>query len=294
MSFDEILDRLWFFDSEVFAHDTLWVFKKYRTHEEYWVHNPLADELDTFIQRENPILCGYNCNAYDKFILQACLLGYTPEEVKKVNDAIIKEDIRGWDLGLEYIQLPTMFDLFNEITPRKSLKELEGNLRLDITETTIPFDLPTKWTEEELQEVLYYCEHDVDALFPIFDRLINKYKSKHIIAKLGNLDPVKALSMTDANLTATLLGAVKIEHYDSFAYVYPDVIDKSKIPQQFIKRIDDCIAHQNDYEYVSKLPPVEIQFDGGSVGYVNLGGIPVAKPYTFCYTRNGVSNIGCE
>ena len=83
MSFDEILDRLWFFDSEVFAHDTLWVFKKYRTHEEYWVHNPLADELDTFIQRENPILCGYNCNAYDKFILQACLLGYTPEEVKK-------------------------------------------------------------------------------------------------------------------------------------------------------------------------------------------------------------------
>ena len=279
MSFDEILDRLWFFDSEVFAHDTLWVFKKYRTHEEYWVHNPLADELDTFIQRENPILCGYNCNAYDKFILQACLLGYTPEEVKKVNDAIIKEDIRGWDLGLEYIQLPTMFDLFNEITPRKSLKELEGNLRLDITETTIPFDLPTKWTEEELKEVLYYCEHDVDALFPIFDRLINKYKSKHIIAKLGNLDPVKALSMTDANLTAELLGASKATYLDNFAYEYPKQVDKSKIPQEALDYIDDIVKH-NDLNYKPEAP--QFEFDG-CIGQWGFGGLHMAKPTTYTY-----------
>lgn len=279
MSFDEILDKLWFFDSEVFAHDTLWVFKKYRTREEYWVHNPLADELDTFIQRENPILCGYNCNGYDKFILQACLLGYTPEEVKKVNDAIIKEDIRGWDLGLEYIQLPTMFDLFNEITPRKSLKELEGNLRLDITETTIPFDLPTKWTEEELKEVLYYCEHDVDALFPIFDRLINKYKSKHIIAKLGNLDPVRALSMTDANLTAELLGASKETYLDNFAYKYPKQVDKSKIPQEALDYIDDIVKH-NDLNYKPAAP--QFEFDG-CIGQWGIGGYHMAKPTTYIY-----------
>lgn len=279
MSFDEILDKLWFFDSEVFAHDTLWVFKKYRTREEYWVHNPLANELDTFIQRENPILCGYNCNGYDKFILQACLLGYTPEEVKKVNDAIIKEDIRGWDLGLEYIQLPTMFDLFNEITPRKSLKELEGNLRLDITETTIPFDLPTKWTEEELKEVLYYCEHDVDALFPIFDRLINKYKSKHIIAKLGNLDPIRALSMTDANLTAELLGASKKTYLDNFAYEYPKQVDKSKIPQEALDYIDDIVKH-NDLNYKPAAP--QFEFDG-CIGQWGIGGYHMAKPTTYIY-----------
>ncbi|MDD7757571.1 MAG: hypothetical protein PUJ51_24275 [Clostridiales bacterium] len=268
MSFDEILDRLWFFDSEVFAHDTLWVFKKYRTHEEYWVHNPLADELDTFIQRENPILCGYNCNAYDKFILQACLLGYTPEEVKKVNDAIIKEDIRGWDLGLEYIQLPTMFDLFNEITPRKSLKELEGNLRLDITETTIPFDLPTKWTEEELQEVLYYCEHDVDALFSVFKCLFNTYKSKYIISQLGHMDPEKTLAMTNANITAALLGAKKVSHDDNFAYVYPDVIDKTKIPKEFLDYIDDLIEH-NDLNYKTDAPALDL---GSIILQTGLGG----------------------
>ena len=268
MSFDEILDRLWFFDSEVFAHDTLWVFKKYRTHEEYWVHNPLADELDTFIQRENPILCGYNCNAYDKFILQACLLGYTPEEVKKVNDAIIKEDIRGWDLGLEYIQLPTMFDLFNEITPRKSLKELEGNLRLDITETTIPFDLPTKWTEEELKEVLYYCEHDVDALFSVFKCLFNTYKSKYIISQLGHMDPEKTLAMTNANITAALLGAKKVSHDDNFAYVYPDVIDKTKIPKEFLDYIDDLIEH-NDLNYKTDAPALDL---GSIIFQTGLGG----------------------
>ena len=176
MDFEQLLDRLWAFDAEVFAHDCLFVFINYRTREEKVFHNSSSDELVTWINKVNPILMGYNAKSYDKYILQAWMGGYSPEEIKEVNDYIIGGG-NGWDLDLPYVKVPTIWDLMGCIKTIKSLKELEGNLRLDITETTIPFDLPTKWTEEQYKEVLYYCEHDVQALFPIFDILIglNRY-----------------------------------------------------------------------------------------------------------------------
>ena len=88
--------------------------------------------------------------------------------------------------------------------------------------------------KKQYDEVLHYCTCDVEALFPIFDMLMTRFKSKYIIARLGNIDEEYALSLTDANLTAVLLGAKRKEHDDNFAYVYPDVIDKSKISHPFI------------------------------------------------------------
>lgn len=278
MEFDKLLDRLWGFDAEVFAHDSLFVFINYRTREEKIFHNSPSDELITWINSVNPILMGYNAKGYDKYILQSWMGGYSPEDIKEVNDYIIGGG-NGWDLELPYVKVPTIWDLMGCIKTFKSLKELEGNLRLDITETTIPFDLPTKWNKEQLEEVIYYCRHDVEALFPIFDMLLNNYKSKYIIAKLGKIDPEYALSLTDANLTATLLGGVKKEHDDNFKYIYPDVIDKNKIPKEVLDYIDDAIAH-NDLEYRAKQPTLQIDDCVIKLGY---GGIHGAKEYTFTY-----------
>lgn len=283
MNFNDLLKRLWFFDAEVFAHDCLFVFINYDTKEEKVFHNSPADDLQQWILKNNPILCGYNCNNYDKHILRAWLAGMSPEEIKQVNDHIISGG-NGWDIEMERMEIPIMWDLFNEINPRKSLKELEGNLRLDITETTIPFDLPTKWTEEEYKEVLYYCEHDVTALFSVFDKLINKYKSKFIIAKLGNIEPMFALSQTDANLTAILLGGKKVEHHDNFAYIYPSVIDKSKIPKEVLDYIDDLIKH-NDLKYAPEGPRLQID---ECVIQLGKGGIHGCKETCFTYSDGEV------
>lgn len=287
MSFDELLDRLWGFDAEVFAHDSLFVFINYRTREEKVFHNSSSDELYTWVQEVNPILMGYNAKGYDKYILQAWLGGYSPEEIKEVNDYIIGGG-NGWELDLPYVKVPTIWDLMGCIKTIKSLKELEGNLRLDITETTIPFDLPTKWTKEQYEEVLYYCEHDVQALFPIFEMLMTNYKSKYIIAKLGHIDPEYALSLTDANLTATLLGATKKEHKDNFIYTYPSVIDKNKIPKVVLDYIDDLIEH-NDLNYKTEAPSLKID---DCLIQLGVGGIHGAKETVFTYDEGEV--FGCE
>jgi len=288
MSFDDLLDRIWGYDFEVTSHDWLLVLKDYRTRKRVVFHNSLPNDIQNFIDMENPILMGYNNNGYDKYVLKAILSGYTPEEVKDVNDHIIGGG-NGWELDLGYTKVPTQIDLMNCIIPRKSLKELEGNLFLDITESTVDFNIKTKWTEQEYEEMLYYCTHDVDALFPIFDMLMTRFKSKYIIGKFGNIDLEYALSLTDANLTAILLGAERQEHNDNFAYVYPEQVQKEKIPKEFLEYIDDLIEH-NDLDYKPEAPALDLDsiiFQTG-IG----GGHGFIKDGTLKYDRGIIFN--CE
>lgn len=275
MSFDELLDRIWGYDFEVTAHDWLLVLKDYRTRKRVVFHNSIPNDVQNFIDMNNPILMGYNNNGYDKYILKAILSGYTPEEIKEVNDHIIGGG-NGWELDLGYVKVPTQIDLINCIVPRKSLKELEGNLRMNITESTIDFNIKTKWNKQEYDEMLYYCDHDVDALFPIFDMLMTRFKSKYVIGKFGNIDLEYALSLTDANLTAVLLGAEREEHDDNFAYVYPKQVQKEKIPKEFLDYIDDLVKH-NDLDYKPEAPTLDLDsiiFQtgiGGGHGFIKDG-----------------------
>lgn len=275
ITFDDLLDRLWGYDCETFAHDTLFVFIKYRTKERVVFHNALPSDFEKFITSNNPILMGYNNNGFDKWILKCCLNGYTPEEIKDVADYIINGG-NGWELDTGYATLPTQVDLLNCIIPKKSLKELEGNLFMNITETTVPFDLPDKWNKQQYEEVLYYCTCDVEALFPIFEMLITRFKSKYIIAKFGNIDEEYALSLTDANLTAVLLGAERKEHNDNFAYIYPKQVQKEKIPKEFLKYIDDLVE-RNNLEYKPDAPALNLEdiiFQtglGGGHGFIKNG-----------------------
>lgn len=283
-TFDELLDRVFYCDSEVFAHDTLFVFISHKTQERFVFHNATCDEYQNFIDEYNPILITYNGKSYDKYILKACLLGYSPEETKEINDFIIGGN-NGWEYPFQgYCEMPPLWDLFDCIKTFKSLKEIEGNLRMDITETTIPFDLPDKWNKQQFEEVLYYCTMDVKALIPLFKRLLNNYKAKYTICKLGKIDPQKGLGMTDANLTATLLKAERHDYDDAFLYTYPSVIDKKKIPQEVLDYIDDLIAH-NDLNYKREAPSVKYD---DCIVQLGVGGCHGAKETTFIYNRGDV------
>lgn len=288
ISFDDLLDRLWGYDFEVTEYDWLLVLKDYRNRNRVVFHNAIPNDIQNFIDKYNPIMMGYNNNGYDKFILKAILNGYTPEEVKEVNDYIIGGG-NGWEIDLGYTEIPTQVDLINCIIPRKSLKELEGNLRMNITESTIDFNIDHKWSKQEYDEMLYYCDHDVDALFPIFDILITKFKSKYIIARLGDIDPEYALSLTDANLTAVLLGAERIEHDDPFGYTYPDVIDKTKIPKEALDYFDDLIEH-NDLEYKVEAPCLDLKTIDFQLGVGGCHGF--IKEGVYHYDRG--DNLKCE
>ena len=62
---------------------------------------------------------------------------------------------------------------------------------MNIVETTIPFDMPTKWTEKEYLEVLFYCRHDVKALRPLFEARMQYFRTKFDLCVLTGIDPAK-------------------------------------------------------------------------------------------------------
>lgn len=288
MTFDDLLDRLWGFDFEVTAYDWLLVCTKYRTRERVYFHNCPRNNIDQWLRKEKPILMGYNTKNYDQYILKGILSGLEPREVKQVNDYIINGG-NGWEFDFpEMVDMPTIWDLMQQIKTFKSLKECEGNLGLSIVESSVDFNIDHKWTKEEFDEMLYYCTADVNALFPIFEFQMDAYKSKFVIAKLGKMDEEKTLGMTDANITAALLGAKRVEHSDNFAYTYPSVIDKSKIPKEVLNYIDDLVEH-NDLNYKPKAPTLQID---ECVIQLGVGGIHGAKETTFIYDE-GI-NFKCD
>ena len=210
---------------------------RYNDDKKIIFHNALPNEVQSFIDEYQPILLGHNAKYYDQFILKGVLAGYTPEEIKEVNDYIIKGG-QGFEIDFGYVQTPPIWDTIQDIVPMKSLKEIEGCLLLDITETTLSFDSPTKWTKEEYEEVLYYCEHDVSALKPLFKERYNYFKTKFDLCMLSNIDPKTNIGLTNAKLCAKFLEATMIKRDDERNYVVPKSIDTSVIPKEILNFFD--------------------------------------------------------
>lgn len=193
---------------------------------------------------QEPLLAGFNNKHYDQFILKAVLSGFTPEEIKAVNDFIIVGGHEGWeyaplrDCGIFFDQ----YDLMDDCQMGLSLKAIEAHLGMDIRETTVPFNIDRPLTEDEKQEVEFYCRHDVDATDRLDDLRQGYLSSKLTLGREKGLYPAKALYMTNAKLTAAYLDAEQKPHYDEREYQYPPKLLRQYIPQEvfdFFERLKD-------------------------------------------------------
>ena len=225
------------YDCEVFAHDWLVVLKDRETKHYTVIHND-NDALLACIS-DDAVYCGFNSKGYDQYIIKAICAGFSPEEVKQVNDWIIDGN-QGWECPL----LQGVRFWFNNIDIKDdmqmglSLKAIEGHLGMDICETEVDFNLNRPLTSEELESTIFYCKHDVDATEKIIELRQNYLQNKINIGKLAGLNEVKAMSMTNAKLTAALLKARLTEHDDERAYQYPKNLLKEYIPQEVFEFFD--------------------------------------------------------
>lgn len=224
-------------------------------------HNASPDEVLTFLEKYNPILIAHNGRYYDQYILKAILAGFDMYEIKAVNDHIIQGG-QGFELNYGYIDnFPAIWDTIQDIVPMKSLKEIEANLLLDITESTVDFDIDHAWTEEEYKDMLYYCRADVKALKPLFEARKTYFETKYDICILANIDPVYNVGLTNAKLCAKFLEAEKVDRDDEREYTIPETVDTKKIDERildFFNRIHDTTISSEDL-FTSKL---EIDFHG--------------------------------
>ena len=226
------------YDVEVFAYDFIVVFKNKRTKEYTIFHNDNAGVRD-FIN-EYSIYCGFNTKDYDQYVIKAIANGFSPEEVKLVNEYLIHTDGQGWECPY----LKGIFYRFNNVDIRDdvqiglSLKAIEGHLFMSVEESDVDFDIDRPLTPEEIHDVIKYCIHDVDAADELTDVRFDYLRTKRNLGLRASIDEVKALSSTNAKLTAMMLGAVKHEWNDGRDYVYPPNLDQSVIPKEILDFFD--------------------------------------------------------
>ena len=238
-----LLDNLYIYDCEVYKYDWAFVFKQVNSNRHVVIKNDY-DELTAFML-DDPLLAGFNCKHYDQWILRAVVRGFTPEQIKEISDNIIVRGIPGWQMPIFHgpWNFPIkQFDLMDDTQKGLSLKAIEGHLGMDICETTIPFDIDRKLTAEEMDEVIHYCKHDVDATEMIYKLRKVYIENKLTLAKEKGIDPVTALGMTNAKLTAVYLDAIRKNRDDERNYVFPEDILWHYVPEevvQFFEKIHD-------------------------------------------------------
>lgn len=258
------------YDTEVFAHDFIVVFKDKETGRYSVFHNNNADVRE-FIN-DDSIYCGFNSKGYDQYIIKAIVQGYSPEEVKQVNDWIIGGG-QGWQCPLLegiYYRFNNV-DIMDDMQMGLSLKAIEGHLGLSIEETEVDFNLDRPLTDEEIALTIKYCKHDVDATEYLTDLRKNYLNNKIYLGSLKGIDSVKALSMTNAKLTALYVDAKReCEYDDERKYKYPTNLLRGYIPQEvfdFFNKLHDP-SIPDDELFKSKLDitsgdcPVTIGFGG--------------------------------
>lgn len=215
------MDNLFIFSCEMFVFDWLFVLKHRATGEYTVIHNN-SEVARQFMEQEPP-LTEFNNKHYDQFILKAILADHTPEEVEVVSDFIIVQGREGWghpDLRGSWIyfdQYGPMDDCQMGLSP----KAVEAHLGMDIWETTVSFNLDRPLIPEELEEVVSYCKHDVNAADKLDDLRQGYLFSKLILGKEKGIYPVEALYMANAKLTAAYLDAEPEPRYDEQGYRYP-------------------------------------------------------------------------
>ena len=233
--------RIITYDCEVFAYDWVVVFKDKESGIYTVIHND-NEALKMFLS-EDVIYVGFNSKHYDQYIIKAIAMDFSPTEIKQVNNYII-----GGGQGWEYPALRDTYFGFSNVDIRDdmqvglSLKAIEGHLGLPIRESNVDFNIDRPLTKEEIEEIITYCKWDVDTAEKLIHLRKDYQKNKIQVGSIAGISETKAMSMTNAKLTAAILNASRKEHNDEREYKYPENLKREYIPDEvfaFFDRLQD-------------------------------------------------------
>ena len=230
-----------FYDFEVFKEDWLVVIIDMVDKKEHVIINNPAELEKIYNDNINNIWIGFNSRHYDQYILKGILCGFNP---KKVNDFIISKGNPGWKFSSLFREVPLInYDVM--LGTDRGLKSFEGFMGNNIKESSVPFDIDRKLTEEEIAETVKYCRHDVEQTIEVFMKRIDEFNTMMFFIKHFKL-PMSALSKTKAQLAADILGGNRKgqDFDDEFQFPILDCIELKKY-----KHIADWYKNPVNHDY---------------------------------------------
>ena len=209
-----------FYDIEVYAYNAFVIFKDIDKNVLKIFHNNF-DGLRDFVK--DKILVGYNNYFYDDLVLSKMMKNWNNTQLKEFNDRIIKGENKDKTIDSAIDSL----DCFQQIDVAKpGLKKIEGNMGKMILESNVSFDIDRPLTQDELKEVMDYCEYDVDTTIDIYKLRENSYfKTKEmLVKKLGNK---KAKRWNTTTISGNLLTGKIINKWASL-----------RVPEHMMEMVD--------------------------------------------------------
>lgn len=240
-----------FYDFEVTKYDWLVVLLDMTNQKEHVIINDSDSLEDLYLEHQSDIWVGFNNHHYDDYILKTILCGLNPKEC---NDHIILKGEAGWKFSNLFRKIPLLsYDVFQAKIDR-GLKFFEGSLGNMVKESSIPFDIDRKLTEEEIQEMVKYCRHDVEQTVEVF---IERKSDFDAIMGLIKMFPeelsIRDIGLTKAQISAKILECEKVTRDDEFdLFVLPSIeIRKYKQAVEWFMKFKD--SSHPDYVYNQSL-----------------------------------------
>ncbi|EAG8700783.1 hypothetical protein CHT76_08735 [Listeria monocytogenes] len=213
-----------FYDFEVFKHDWMVCTVDTNNREPKSFINDREGFKSFYEENKNEIWVGFNSRHYDQFILRAVLLDF---DLKELNDFIIVKRQSGWKFSSLFWKVQ-LFNYDVKTSRDKSLKQLEAFMGHDIQETSVPFNIDRKLTEQELKDVEKYCLHDVYETIEVFIKQSSEFNSHLALIQEFKL-PLKHISKTQAQLAAIILDAKKQPDLeDAYDIMLPETLEINK------------------------------------------------------------------
>lgn len=192
-------------DFEVLSKANFWIccMKDYKTQKEHTIINNREELVRVFNKNKDSVWIGYNIRGYDQWILKAIVAGIDP---CKVSDMLIEHKISDWKIDRKLHKIPLY--IFEISDTYRSLKELELFMGENIRESTVDFDLNRYPNNQEIDELVSYCMHDVKMTFKVFEQVYYRYEAQIGLIEYFNLDSFM-INKTEAQLSSYILQAKK-------------------------------------------------------------------------------------
>lgn len=143
----------------------------------------------------------FNGLGYDKWLIGYALEGATPEQLKVINDRIIVDQIKPWELGLPRWEPRDHIDLRETAPGDGSQKLYAGRIHCKRMQD-LPYDPALDLTPEQMVTLEEYCGNDLDVLEALHDALQPELAQR---VALGARYGIDLRSKSDAQIAETVL-----------------------------------------------------------------------------------------
>lgn len=228
----------------------------------------------------NTFTCiSFNGNRYDVPMICAALNGYTCEQLKWLNDQIIVNNAKPWELGLPDWKPADHIDIMEVLPGAGGQKMYAGRIHCK-TMRDLPYSPDQHLTDQQIAEVSDYCSNDLSVLEELYNAVQPQLAQRVELGKRYGLD---LRSKSDAQLAEAVLkvrcGNPRKREIDwnlRFKYEAPTWLAfKTPQLQHTLKVVKEAVFYIGASGYV-ELPTQlrELQIDIGLSTYrLGIGGL---------------------